>query len=130
MDASRNGRPIDEVSLSYGHRVVLRRLERREPLGDLDTDSRMLPLIGAGLVGIEGGTYAITDDGRDYLENQDVRRLKPCPFCGGGANFQRVGWHWRVRCNACCVTRPYAASRAAATVLWNERVSGHVPHTG
>ena len=48
--------------------------------------------------------------------------LRPCPFCGGGA--QRVKssgrWGWFVSCS-CAAVGPSASTRQLAVRRWNER---------
>lgn len=67
---------MEDVTLTFGHRIALRRIARGEDLKELATDARLVPLIGAGLVAVQGSTYSLTTDGRSYLEQHDAKRAE------------------------------------------------------
>lgn len=46
-------------------------------------------------------------------------RLKPCPFCGGKANFQGNG-HW-ISCEDCLAETNYFDYKEEAIKAWNTR---------
>lgn len=57
----------------------------------------------------------------------DTERLKPCPFCGGGAHmFQVCGdGDYVVGCDAegCWTTQGAYATEAEAVAAWNRRAT-------
>lgn len=63
---------MEDINLTFGHRITLRLIARGDDLKDLATDARLVPLIGAGLVAVQGSTYSLTSDGRSYLERWDA----------------------------------------------------------
>ncbi len=46
--------------------------------------------------------------------------LKPCPFCGGEAEWATKGKHW-IMCSSCGVETQYCETAEEAIEAWNRR---------
>lgn len=55
-----------------------------------------------------------------------ANKLKPCPFCGGRAEYVRNFWRdgeWAVMCVGCHVTSSTSyEKKATARKVWNKRI--------
>lgn len=49
--------------------------------------------------------------------------LKPCPFCGGEAEYHFATWssRHRIGCHSCGIYTPPYAKKSAAVKRWNRR---------
>lgn len=56
-----------------------------------------------------------------------IKEIKPCPFCGGKANFRYIGFLFKktnvyvVSCPTCGCSTPYCEDIITAAEIWNKR---------
>ncbi len=57
-----------------------------------------------------------------------MRRLKPCPFCGGKAGIYEdyIGNRFVAKCNSCGMTTLHKATKAEVARDWNRRVEDNL----
>ena len=71
---------------------------------------------------------------------EQIKELKPCPFCGGKAKYMKAGWlkgtppefaDWvMIICPECLCTTEAYESIAELTLLWNKRAVATVDYKG
>ena len=58
-----------------------------------------------------------------------MNKLKPCPFCGKEAEFEKFyfdeHYDWRVRCTCCFAQTYFMDTQEEAAEAWNERYSDY-----
>ncbi len=102
-----------DITLTFVQRTVLRRLLDRRPLGELDLDVVVGPLVGAGLVGHDGAYWCLTTDGRAYLAAHDEARTRrterparPTVPEGWCYSYESQAWVYEGRLTDCVLEDP------------------------